>query len=268
MTGPGKTSNLPAMQSTDRPAANELHLSRELARQYLDVLAGHKLGEIFQEVPRLSGLFLGGVPAGIGRAAHRVMVVGMETRQWRDENCPFKAGKAPTTTSIAEAMAVQARVLAGAPGRFRFLQFARQVSHAAAREVATGGVAVVWGNLFCVSHAGGSPVGVATFQKIQALSIELLRTQIEVVQPDAILFTTGADYDRHLRACFPERTDSERIAPRRLWRFRVGETLCYRTSHPRYAAHNSWRDRAIADVFSALNGKRKAQSVYREGDDT
>ncbi|CAD6547460.1 hypothetical protein ACFQ3P_26155 [Paraburkholderia sabiae] len=235
------------------PEAIDSPVTLALAHRYLEILSQHTLGEIFQEVPALSGLFLAGVPAGIDDAVHRVMVVGMETRAWRDDRCPFKAGELPTIASVQEAMSVQARVLAGGAGRFRFLQFLKQVSRSANRRVSTGKVSVIWGNLFCVSHHGGSPVGATTFGKIQALSMQLLRAQIEVIRPDAILFTTGAGYDSHLRSFFPDRTLSERIAPRRLWKFRLGRTVCYRTSHPRYVAHNCWREHAMAEVFASFN---------------
>lgn len=246
-----------------QPEITESQVTLALAHRYLEILSQHKLGEIFQEAPALSGLFLAGVPADIDHAAHRVMVVGMETRAWRDDRCPFKAGGLPTIASVQEAMSVQTRVLAGSAGRFRFLQFLKQVSRAANRQVSTGKVSVIWGNLFCVSHRGGSPVGAATFGKIQSLSMQLLRAQVQVIRPDAILFTTGAGYDSHLRSYFPDRTLSERIAPRRLWKFRLDRTVCYRTSHPRYVAHNRWRERAIAEVFASFNEGTTASGKLR-----
>jgi uracil-DNA glycosylase len=114
---------------------------------------------------------------------------------------------------------------------------------------------VVWGNLFCVSHAGRTPTNSPTFAHIQALSTRLLRAQISVVDPDVILFTTGAAYDSFLRDCFPDRSGSVVIEPRCLWRFRLGRALCFRTSHPRYVAHNQWRNQALDLAYRHLISK-------------
>lgn len=224
-----------------------------LAQRYFDILSHVDFSEIFQEQPQLSGLFLPGVPSGFEETTRRVMVVGMETRAWRNKACPFRARLEPTVEAINESMDVQRRILSGPAGRFRFLQFLKHVSRIAARQVPGEKVSIVWANLFCISNAGGSPVGSATFDKIQALSMVLLHTQISVVAPDAILFTTGAAYDRFLRSNFPERTHSTRIEPRCLWTFKVGKAVCYRTSHPRYVAHNRWREQALDEIFSAFN---------------
>ena len=141
-----------------------------------------------------------------------------------------KQGNAPTMDAVSESMQSHARWMERPPERHKFLQFLRQVRRSMHARLPDAGVAVGWANLFCVSHAGGSPTVAESFDRIQSLSQELLRAHIAVTDPDVILFTTGAACDRFLRNCFPNRTDSVAIEPRCLWQFRVGRTLCYRTS--------------------------------------
>lgn len=126
---------------------------------------------------------------------------------------------------------------------------------------------VHWGNLFCVGHAGGSPTKSVAFEAVKSLSARLPRAQIEAVDPDIIFFTTGHCYDAFLRDCFPDRHASNPIKAKCLWEFRLGRALCYRTSHPRYAAHNPWQDKAIRLAFAGGAAAYLAQQVeWHAGD--
>jgi hypothetical protein len=88
---------------------------------------------------------------------------------------------------------------------------------------------------------------------IAELSTLLLLKQIELLQPRAILFVTGAGYDRYVKACFEGRIQNSCVVePRRLWRFRIGETLCLRTTHPLFATGNPHRVQALREVADEL----------------
>lgn len=227
--------------------------TRALAQRYLGILSNWALQDIFSD-KNSSGLFLADVSPGFDDATRRIMVVGMETKQWRDETCPFKMGSVPTLDAVLESMSVQRKLLEGPAGRHKFLQFLKHVMRVASENMPGANISTVWANMFCVSHAAKSPTKSASIAQIQALSAKLLRAQIEVVNPDVILFTTGAGYDSFVRECFPERSESRVIEPRCLWEFRLGRALCYRTSHPRYAAHNRWREQAMDIAFRRLGG--------------
>lgn len=223
-----------------------------LAQSYLDVLQADSLQDVFGDGCRLSGLFLSSLPSDFGHARYRVMIVGMEPKKWRDGKCPFRCREAPTLKAVREAMTVHREFLAERPGPHRFLQFFNQAKRQLESGLNGKEVALMWANLFCVSEVAGSPTRSAHFDRIQTVSAKLLQAQIDLVNPDAIIFTTGWRYDRYLRDCFPERQDSKALEPKRLWRFRHGKTLCLRTSHPRYAAHNEWRAKALELVLDHL----------------
>ncbi|WP_458765921.1 uracil-DNA glycosylase family protein [Cupriavidus basilensis] len=223
-----------------------------LAQRYLDILSNCALQDIFHDSQNTSGVFLPGVSLSFDDAKHRVMVVGMETKKWRDESCPFKKGSIPTLDAVVESMSVQRKCLEGPAGRHKFLQFLKHVSKVARESLPGADVSIVWANMFCVSHAAKSPTKSPSIAQIQALSANLLRAQIEIVDPEVILFTTGAGYDSFVRECFPERSDSKVIEPRCLWQFRLGPAICFRTSHPRYVAHNCWREQAMDIAFRRL----------------
>ncbi|MFP3637428.1 uracil-DNA glycosylase family protein [Paraburkholderia sp. SIMBA_054] len=222
-----------------------------LASRYLDILSTTDLGEIFREPHRYSGVFLAGLPHGFDGSNLRILIVGKEPKAWRDGTCRFRAGEQPSLVAVLEAMESQRAYLARRAGSVKFIQFVKQVVKAASRTRVHARVSVHWGNLFCVSHAAGSPVKSRGIESVAALSARLLRAQIAVVEPDIIFFTTGHSYDAFLHSAFPDRFASNPIQPKCLWEFRVGRALCYRTSHPRYAAHNGWREEAIRLAFAS-----------------
>lgn len=223
-----------------------------LAQAYLDVLQFDSLRDVYAGGSRLSGLFLSSLPSNFDRASYRVMIVGMEPKKWRQDDCPFKKQEQPTLEAVRAAMTVHREFLAQRPGPHRFLQFFNQAKRQLQSSLPDKEVAVVWANLFCVSEGAGTPTRSTHLDRIKTVSDKLLKAQIDVVKPDAIIFTTGWRYDHFLRGCFDERRDSEAIKPKRLWRFWLGDTLCLRTSHPRYAAHNEWRAKALELVRDRL----------------
>lgn len=227
--------------------------SIDLARSYLEILSATDLTKIFNESPHLSGLFLPSVPLNFMEARYRIMVVGMETKEWRNKSCPFKSGKASTLEAIMHSMAVHREFLGRPAGRHRFIQFLDQVKKKASVLLPDTHLAITWSNLFCVSNAGSTPTRALSFDAIKRLSTNILRAQIDVIVPDVIIFTTGVGYDSYLRDYFPDRTESVVLEPRCLWQFQLGRAVCYRTSHPRYAAHNRWRSEALALAFRHLD---------------
>ncbi|RRV69562.1 hypothetical protein EGI99_05800 [Stutzerimonas stutzeri] len=121
---------------------------------------------------------------------------------------------------------------------------------------------VAWHNLSSISFKERSPTTSKATGLIPELSTQLLAKQIELLQPRAILFVTGAGYDRYLKACFDGHIRGSRVVElRRLWRFRMGDTLCLRTTHPRFATGNPHRAQALQEVADELTGARSRASI-------
>jgi hypothetical protein len=95
------------------PSMNALHdqTSFNLARSYLNVLSVTDLTKVFNGSPDLSGLFLPSVPSNFIDSTHRIMVVGMETKAWRNTSCPFKKGAPRTIETVMQSMAVHREFL-------------------------------------------------------------------------------------------------------------------------------------------------------------
>src|SRR5260370_930218 len=88
------------MSKTTRSKPDQITLT--LAQRYLNILSESDLREVYDSSPAISGLFVSGLTTSFGSAKHRIMVVGMETKAWRNESCPFRRGDIPTIDAVVE----------------------------------------------------------------------------------------------------------------------------------------------------------------------
>ena len=204
------------------------------------------MSKLIDENDQLSGVFLPDITEQYVQSKFKVMIIGQETKGWN--------GKANIINEcsniddyIEDSLVNKYRkYLMKKPGRIAFLQFLQKVNKLLGNDQQGS---VLWGNLFAFSYAKKSPVGKPNFDFVNETSKQLLRKQIELLQPDAIIFTTGWRYDKYIKEFFPE-YETENVNPKKLWKFNIGNIKCYRTSHPRYVAHNQYREQALDELIS------------------
>jgi hypothetical protein len=106
----------------------------------------------------------------------------------------------------------------------------------AARELAgSQAEAIVWNNLMKMDWARGKEFSRNSKNFSAALtkiSQEMFRFEVDLLKPDVIIFACGTSYDSVIKATFPDRTESHAVAKRALWKFKVGNILCFRSQHP------------------------------------
>ncbi|OLO03341.1 hypothetical protein [Salinicola socius] len=218
---------------------------------YSLILSKYDLAPLKPVAADYTGLFLPSVPTGNEMPQRRVMVVGQETRQWNGSLTRWieasADGKAVDYIDRAMERYLETRLMP--PSKYRFLQFLRQSE----RELSLQPHTLQWANLIACAYRRGSPKKrpKAELEQVLALSYDLLAAQIEVVKPQAILFTTGPGYDGFIKQFslrFGGYSDSIVREPRLLWEFRLGDIPCFRTTHPRYAPGTSTRNRALASI--------------------
>ena len=204
-------------------------------------------------VTGLSGLFLPDVSKSYITAKNKVMVVGCETAGWEPLGKRIEiAGETKTylyppfnglENYVDASMRIQQAHLNNAleanrkndPGR-TFFNFFRSAEKVVSRE------GLVWANLFCFDWGKKSPIKCSEFNFIKSLSRKLLNRQIEVLQPDFIIFANGIAAAKYRREFFPigvnERCVSsprsnEDIKTHYLWEFTLDKRIkCFRTHHP------------------------------------
>lgn len=218
-----------------------------IAQAYLPILIDleqHFLDRSRESEPgfaKLSGLFLPSVPVGFAQARHRIMVVGRETRGWKiiKDGHPFVSLDDYVNVALHKHQKFLAEALPKPADKgASFFNLMRAISRQ------SGSEGLIWANLFCASWAGNSPMKSPQFETIRRYSELLLKKQIELFQPQTIIFANGASSAHHRSAFFPSKGKlsvcsesgdyvAEGIPRNQLWRFRLnGNIQCYRIQHP------------------------------------
>jgi hypothetical protein len=234
-----------------------------LASRYLDVLKDLDISYLDRQhpdakskpVPRegkpgLSGLFLPSVPQHIGRAKHRIMVIGSETAQWnvltKDE--PFPSLPAYIEKALAKHQKFfNERLLDKNSSGSTFHNFMRSVAGQCGSE------GLIYSNLFCFDWNRGSPMRSKDyFPTVEKYSELLIKAQIEVLKPEIIIFANGITSVRSRRKFFPisgehvactkghdyehigsDHTSPQIIRKHHLWGFTLYDKIrCFRIHHP------------------------------------
>ena len=83
-------------------------------------------------------------------------------------------------------------------------------------------------------------------------SLKLLAVQIKHLEPDFIIFASGARRtDYIIKQVLTELGgyETSSVIPGKLWEFKVGNAICFRIAHPRaMRGHQKYRDEVIARI--------------------
>lgn len=202
-------------------------LVRQLSKRYLDILQKESdaLCDLHND-KSFSGVFLPQAPSGYLSSEHKVLIIGQEPRQWKRQ----LINGSNISKSMEKTMDTLARKKAGSS---KFLQFYKRAS----KNLCGNDQTAAWANQFCMSYNKRGAVKIATkdpckFQAIKRISSDLLKTQFEILKPNAAIFTTGSSRDKYIKETFPEYQTEHVIVAKRLWYFKIGNTHCFRTNHP------------------------------------
>lgn len=165
------------------------------------------------------------------KAPVRVMFVGKETNKWCGKLSDFFAND----NGIDRVLARYRDHL----GRGRWKSPFMQTLGRTAKELAGGEPeAILYTNLMKMDWEKGGRGFARNSKKhsdtLSKFSRDLFRFEVDLLKPDVIIFASGAPYDSVIKNIFPcqERSASERVEPKALWRFNVGSIVCYRARHP------------------------------------
>jgi hypothetical protein len=147
----------------------------------------------------LSGIFLPKVHAEYSNSKNKVMIIGRETKGWKD---PGKDSFESIDNYVQKAMKIHndaflEQLNEKNPKGCTFLNFLRAIADKA------GGQGIVWANLFCIAHKKSIPSNSKHFGQIKELSKKLLMAQIEILNPDILIFANGISTAPHRRDFFP-----------------------------------------------------------------
>ncbi|WP_313551199.1 hypothetical protein [Pseudomonas sp.] len=221
---------------------------------------------------RLTPPLLMSVPKKWEESKKRVLVVGQETLGWdfhADSYYPWPYPAIATLTDFAnyphsvEALSqgyLEFEFAKHQPANYRgpYWRAYRQIRAALGEEADGRNTSVLTTNLFRMSLEGASVVYNGTadeIARVRELSKDLLRKEIEILKPSAVIFFTGVRYNKHLEAEFPEcfTSDFHGYDQRRtsLISHPSLPLLSVRTYHPAYLQRSSnWK--IIDQIIEAI----------------
>jgi len=215
----------------------------ELENKYYEILKKYDFNMLYEDT-NLSGIFLAKPDRSYVSGNCKVMVVGQETKKWRNDNCDAKNVKKVNIDSVRSSMNASLEFNKKPPKRSKFRQFYKKVSKSLCKDNLDPNNSAVWANQFCISYKSGNPVKSNVFETIKELSSELLKAQLEILNPDVVFFTTGSGRDKYIKDVFDYETIKV-IEPLRFWHFKIGDINCFRTNHPRSTYSHPYLQRAI-----------------------
>lgn len=183
----------------------------------------------------LSAPLLLSIPQNYLDAPLRVMFIGKETRGWWGKLWDYYAAGHPIEALLK-------RYESKIQERERSSAFWRQ--YIKTQEVLAGGKsgAVIWNNVMKSDYAqgkGASRNSADYAEWLTQFSGRLLAFEFRLLQPHVAIFACGSSYDATIKSHFPAYKTEAIVEPKALWRFRIGETLCYRTFHPQASNVNA-----------------------------
>ena len=216
-------------------------IKSQLAQRYHKILAETDLEKIYSS-DHHSGIFLPAPHESYFSGDTKVFIVGQETRGWRNKNCEAKLHQHMSIEGIVSSMDETLSFNLNKPKTSKFRQFYKYASNQLCSSSDNPDNAALWSNQFCISYKGKSTLKSPQFAAIERLSYDILQTQFEILKPDIVIFTTGSSRDKYLKQCFTYES-SKVHTPRRLWEFKMGQALCFRTNHPSWGgSHKFLRD--------------------------
>ena len=232
----------------------EAEIQLELNIRYEEIINLGMMREWQEQNPKLSGVFLPSISQAYLDSSLRLMIVGRETKGWG--RGISHASQFNTSKEYIEYMIRRHASQFERPAKkSKFFQFYHEASSYLHGKGSGVHAPIIWGNLFCVSHNESSPQKLdgKLLRDIIYTSQKLLQSQIEILQPQIVLFTTGPDYDRYIKEYF-EIKKSHVIERKRLWRFETPRFIAYRTNHPRCAVGKEYRTNALKLINGLKSG--------------
>ena len=219
-------------------------VNKQLSDTYFDILQKSSIEKAYKLDGSLSGLFLPKATQSYCKSDKKIMIIGKETRSWRNSTCGVKNSDF-SECSVIDSMDAHEKHLLKPVGKCKFLQFYKEASKVNSLEEDS----IIWSNLFCASFKGRSPTRSKHFDKVKELSKSILHSQIEILKPDVLFFVTGWTYDKYIKEFFPMYSESNVIEKKALWKFKINNLNCIRTSHPQWSTGIPWRKKGVELVF-------------------
>ncbi|WP_201608596.1 hypothetical protein [Psychrobacter okhotskensis] len=215
-------------------------LQKELFNRYINIAQEHQeFLERSLSNKDLAKLLLGSVSDEYGQAPNKILIIGRETRGWLKCWDDFQYNEDGIKRSMDKSKGFLENQLKENKKDTRgksFFNFVRNVTEKSGKN------GILWANIYASDYKGGHINKIKdkkTIKEIETISKKIIVAQIEVLNPDIIIFATGNQGVAARRRYFPnselrECTAIEGYPSKDLWAFKLPDydAQCYRIHHP------------------------------------
>lgn len=215
-------------------------LQQKLFERYMSIAIEHQAFlEKSLSYKNLSKLLFGSISDEYEQAPNKILIIGRETKGWLKSCNDFKYnGNGLKLLMNKSKDFVQNQLKEGRKdtrGK-SFFNFVRDIAKK------SGGDGILWANIYAADYKGKHINHLKDkdmIKEIETISKKIIVAQIEVLNPDIIIFATGNQGINARRRYFPnsnlrECTAIEGYPSKDLWAFKLPDydSQCYRIHHP------------------------------------
>ena len=215
-------------------------LQEKLFERYMSIAEEHQeFLEKSLSYKDLSKLLFGSISDEYEQAPNKILIIGRETKGWLKSCNDFQYNGNGIKRSMNKSKAfVQNQLKEGRKdtrGK-SFFNFVRDIANKSGKN------GILWANIYAFDYKGGHINQIKdkeTIKEIETISKKIIIAQIEVLNPDIVIFATGNQGIDARRRYFPnselrECTAIEGYPSKDLWAFKLPEyeAQCYRIHHP------------------------------------
>lgn len=220
-------------------------IQEKLDEIYYDEFDSKKLNETFdvEMQKKISAPFLINVDKNYIEADRKILFVGKETNLWWGKLNDFIA--MPDSIQIlkerytAEFFGGEVKTKNSTIKTYKAEQWGNPffTEYKKIRKELLGDKkgSLIWSNLLKMDFDSGKGYSKNSknVKDIVSISKNIFRKELEILKPDIVVFATSYTYDKVIKDFFPDEIETiEIIESKSLWKFKIGNTICYRTWHP------------------------------------
>jgi hypothetical protein len=229
--------------TTKKPKGKNMNteaIQTQLNEAYQLLLDRKNLNFCESDLAKLSAPFLLKLYPSYFEQKRKIIFAGKETNKWLDKHRLL--GLCDKSISIEEVVNRygKQKEFSGTLGgnRGKFMKMYQKIRKRLGSEQPGS---IVWNNVLKFDWENGKSDSSRNAKKypevnaeIQRVSKKLWQKELEILNPDIIIFGTGWSYDKIIKAHFENKIETiEIIEKKALWKFRInGKILAYRTYHP------------------------------------
>ncbi|HBU97141.1 hypothetical protein [Thalassospira lucentensis] len=194
----------------------------------------------------------------------RIFIVGRETAGWNTDNnkntiarIQDNIEKNEVSITINDSLTRYKKHLGDGKGR-GFKRFFSKLAKETGRPKEAREKSITYANAYAWDFNNKTPQDQPDFKYLETISRELLRTQIDYLKPDIIIFAaTITGLDNYIRKLFPERENLDPFVAKKFWHFKAEGIDCFRIAHPRSinGEHPKYRELVIDEVKKIIAEK-------------